>query len=1025
MKRGNYFILILMIVLASGLVSATYYYVSPTGTATWSSCTDINTPCSLSTANANAKAGDTIYIRGGTYINGAIQPTNSGTAGNIIIFTSYNNEKVIFDGVSSTISFEGDSHIKVHGFTVSNSEWMLRIMQGSNNIEISNCTFYNTIPASNGVPRKSLIQEDSTYNWIHHSIFHTAGYASDEGGGVCDDKGGIMSIGNSNTVGASSYNLLENNVFYSGGHHLLQLNDPYNVIRNNHFHNEAWMVCNHCTITKGYTLPVQNYCGNRNMELISPSANWNLIEGNTFSYGGIPPDDFYGTGLEVKWAHNNIIRYNSIFNNSGSGIWLYAFGGPVENNTVYSNTIFHNSHVDSDYLAATPLGHRHLGGICFSNSWYNTIKNNIVYDNYNGPFTKSGANYDLYNSNNIGKNWNDTNGDPKFVDPILGSPFDSTKPDLRLQQGSGAIDAGTWLTTISSSSGTGNTFYVYDADYFMDGWGIIEGDEIQLEGSTKKVRITSIDYDTDKIIVDQTITWTKGQGVSLSYEGNFPDMGAHEFVSELPSKNYYVDNQATGCSQPSDTDYNPGARTCGTGSSIVYNTIQGIFDNMDFNGGEVIEVRSGTYNEKVTISNEDDGAIGNPVILKAKNGEVVKIDGQKIRSRGIEVLSSTTDIIIEGFNINNWISANTGDGIYVHCAQNSECQRIILRSNTINIIQDSSGSGQMAIHFEHCDYCSAENNIISTDDASWSVQTDGFKIGNSDNFILSNNTVVMRNGWALNDNHADCLQMMGCADFTAYGNDFSSTKDSSTQGFFLNIPNDDNFVAKDYGITRIYNNVITGKISNAGISLYCNKPGSSCKYEIYNNIIAQEKTNPDGIGIRVSDDYAIVKNNIIWNKNARTTIAVENTNQNEGDIDYNLHFSSHPDGFRVNWEGLFYTNINDWKNIYGPGNNENNGDPLLDSEFMQISLSVDVIDKGVNLNSIFNIDKKGVVRPQGNRWDIGAYEFINNICIHSSDTNCDGKVDISELILYISRWKNNDGVLISDLMEAIGIWKNG
>ncbi|MFH1787541.1 MAG: choice-of-anchor Q domain-containing protein [archaeon] len=450
---------------------------------------------------------------------------------------------------------------------------------------------------------------------------------------------------------------------------------------------------------------------------------------------------------------------------------------------------------------------------------------------------------------------------------------------------------------------------------------------------------------------------------------------ASGFVS---AGNYYVDNNAIECSQPFDTDYNLETRTCGTGSLIVYNTIQSVFDNINLNGGEIIEVRSGTYKEKIIISNEDSGTKGNPVVLKVKKGELVKIDGEKIRERGIEILGGTTDMIIEGFNINDWISASTGDGIYIHCAQNSECQRIILRNNKVNIIQDSSGLGQMAIHFEHCDYCSAENNFITTDDGSWNVQTDGFKIGNSDNIILSNNTIVMRNGWNQTDNHADCLQMMGCANFTAYGNDFLSTKDSSTQGFFLNVPDNDNFVAKDYGINRIYNNIIHGKISNAGIILYCQKPGSSCRYEIYNNIIAQEKTNPDGIGIRISDDYAIVKNNIIWNENARTTMSVENTNQNEGDIDFNLHYSSHLDGFRTNWGGSFYTDINDWKNINGPGNNENKGDPKLDSEFMQTSLSVDVIDKGINLNSIFNTDKKGVARPLEARWDIGAYEFVSD-----------------------------------------------
>jgi hypothetical protein len=62
----------------------------------------------------------------------------------------------------------------------------------------------------------------------------------------------------------------------------------------------------------------------------------------------------------------------------------------------------------------------------------------------------------------------------------------------------------------------------------MDGWGIIEGDLIQLEGETQKVRITYVDYDNNTITVDSNISWNQGQGVSLAYEGSAPDIGAYE-----------------------------------------------------------------------------------------------------------------------------------------------------------------------------------------------------------------------------------------------------------------------------------------------------------------------------------------------------------------------------------------------------------------------------------------------------------------------------------------------------------------
>lgn len=112
------------------------------------------------------------------------------------------------------------------------------------------------------------------------------------------------------------------------------------------------------------------------------------------------------------------------------------------------------------------------------------------------------------------------------VDPMF---VDTANRDLRLQSTSPMIDAGGWLTTITSSSGSGVSFQVEDARYFMDGWGIIEGDLIQLEGQTTRARITNVDYNNNTITVDTSLTWTNGQGVSLAYEGSASDIGAYEY----------------------------------------------------------------------------------------------------------------------------------------------------------------------------------------------------------------------------------------------------------------------------------------------------------------------------------------------------------------------------------------------------------------------------------------------------------------------------------------------------------------
>ena len=504
--------------LACVVPTGDVYYVSPTGTASWSNCKS-STPlsgasaCTLSTANTNAQAGDTVYLRGGTYVDGSIQPSNSGTENDKIVFSSYNDEQIVFDGYDSRISFDGNSYIKVYGVDVKNSQWMLRILQGSNNIEISHCSFSNIIPSPNGIPRKSLIQGDSKYNWVHHSVFSKGGYASD----TCDDLGGLLNIGTAaNTNDETSYNLIENNIFYHGGHHLLLVAAHHNVVRNNFMHNEGWMDCSHCP---GKPL----LCGNRNIGGTSSQNYRNLYENNTLSHGGVPPDNQAGSGHEGAGSFT-IIRKNKIYNNTGAGIMPYQKQtyAPVSNNRIYSNTIYFNSVPDLWHLR---------GGICLVRSYNNSIKNNILYANGEGAFCDYSYNKGLMQYQTLENNWEDTDGDPLFIDSNMGNPFDQTKPDLRLQKDSGAIDKGAWLTTITSSSGSGYIFTVEDADYFMDGWGIIEGDLIQLEGSTKRVQITSVDYTTEEITVDESITWTQRQGVSLSYEGSAPDIGAYEYCA--------------------------------------------------------------------------------------------------------------------------------------------------------------------------------------------------------------------------------------------------------------------------------------------------------------------------------------------------------------------------------------------------------------------------------------------------------------------------------------------------------------
>ena len=92
-----------------------------------------------------------------------------------------------------------------------------------------------------------------------------------------------------------------------------------------------------------------------------------------------------------------------------------------------------------------------------------------------------------------------------------------------------AIDAGRFLTN-TASSGSGTVITVDDAGYFFDGFDIVDGDSIQLEGQTQTARITNVNYATNTLTLATSLTWTSGQGVSLPYEGSAPDIGAYEYT---------------------------------------------------------------------------------------------------------------------------------------------------------------------------------------------------------------------------------------------------------------------------------------------------------------------------------------------------------------------------------------------------------------------------------------------------------------------------------------------------------------
>jgi hypothetical protein len=354
-----------------------------------------------------------------------------------------------------------------------------------------------------------------------------------------------------------------------------------------------------------------NLCGNRDIiiEDDTPDTYFNVFEGNTFAFAGDSIDDTSGsTGASVRTPHN-IFRNNLFYDNAGPGVQLPTDSTGVydaRNNYVYNNVFYHNA-----YSVMNGDDYRYNFSLVFDN-WAGgsalipitgvAIKNNIFYKSSNGDiffyYTNEssqqvlGNYYSFAHASNSRGYYNPTipaqniksSSNPGFVDITrTATPWDQDPYDFHLLSTSPAIDAGVFLTT-TTGSGTGTIISVADAAYFIDGFGIVEGDMIQLQGQSARAQIVSIDYSTNKITVDTQMSWASGLGMSLAYEGTAPDIGAYEFSGNATPQCVAADINCDGSVNALDlflmaadvsktTGYNSRADTVSNGIIDIYDIV--------------------------------------------------------------------------------------------------------------------------------------------------------------------------------------------------------------------------------------------------------------------------------------------------------------------------------------------------------------------------------------------------------------------------------------------------------------------
>jgi parallel beta-helix repeat protein len=508
----------------------------------------------LQSAAAAAVAGTKVLIREGEY-NEQLNPRNSGSENQYITFRNFENEVVEITGetLSPAIWIDRKDYIIIEGLKVHDVRRWLNAL-GSSTIIIRNNEFERALDEYGSSKTGIFMQSCSHVRILDNKISEST-----------QDNIGLIDC---------DFNLIEGNTITRAAHTLWALKcSNYNVIRGNYFHNELQKIgeiydCHNAGYGEGDFPKLYSY----------DDSKYNVVEQNTFAYTPSPVDRSPYAGIQYAGQHG-IIRNNIFYECEGPPLDLTIYSEEATNN--YSNRISHNVFYNNEF-----------GGISISgNEEYSfgdqRIKNNILYRNKfvqrdfrwswyselnNKPvqiFTGRDSDI-LFERNNIfnseedelyviafGSRFSSSNEEPKPLswwemnyseeyknnmqtDPMF---VDELNNDFHLLEQSPMINAGTFLATTTSSATHSTMMAVDDAGWFMDGFGMVTGDTIQIEGQADHSVIQSVNYETNTLILDRALSWETGQGVSMKYDQSAPDIGAYEFRSKSSGTDYdFPDN---------------------------------------------------------------------------------------------------------------------------------------------------------------------------------------------------------------------------------------------------------------------------------------------------------------------------------------------------------------------------------------------------------------------------------------------------------------------------------------------------
>ena len=386
------------------------YYVSPSGNDDYPGTSQDSSWATIGRACNTLIAGDTVYVRSGTY-NERLVPRNSGSSSSErIVYMTFPNEYPIIDGTGVSLPSEwgglvqisGKSHLEFHNFQVRNAGSDMNhsgiLIEGATDVKISFCSTYNTVSSGIGVWNCSDVV-------LSHNDVELA----------CNDgEQECITVAETSNFEVC-YNLVHNSGPSSHGGEGIDVKDG-------------------CTNGEVYGNVVRDI--NRLGIYVD---SWDKPTHDIKVYGNLvcnTEDDGFAIAAEAGGLLSNISIYNNIaYGNTNSGLTVACWGEPVANHPISNVSIVNNTFCNN--------GNSTWGvGICLDNPDANNVivRNNILSGNGVGQLlieqagTGCDTDFNLYFGPGQEYGTDNVLADPEFVN--------ASGNDFHLKSTSEAVDAG-------------------------------------------------------------------------------------------------------------------------------------------------------------------------------------------------------------------------------------------------------------------------------------------------------------------------------------------------------------------------------------------------------------------------------------------------------------------------------------------------------------------------------------------------------------------------------------------------------